>query len=112
MHEADPEVAEEWKQRFIQTPQYRQNVYEPLKQLGSVQSAGVQKKRRLGVFGSIRQFLTLSRRYWEVLFRDKLNLFILFVQSPIIAFLTYLVMGEDQPRDFAYFVLSLVAVWF
>ena len=58
------------------------------------------------------QFLTLSRRYWEVLFRDKLNLFILFVQSPIIAFLTYLVMGADQPRDFAYFVLSLVAVWF
>jgi hypothetical protein len=34
------------------------------------------------------------------------------VQAPIIAFLTYLVMGEDQPRDFAYFVLSLVAVWF
>ncbi len=105
-------VAEEWKQKFIQTPQYRKNVYEPLKELGTLQSPGVQKKRRLGVFGSIRQFLTLSRRYWEVLFRDKLNLFILFVQSPIIAFLTYLVMGDDQPRDFAYFVLSLVAVWF
>ncbi|MEP6901737.1 MAG: ABC transporter permease, partial [Actinomycetota bacterium] len=74
--------------------------------------SGVQKKRSLGIFGSIRQFLTLSRRYWEVLFRDKLNLFILFVQSPIIAFLVFLVMGDDQPRDFAYFVLSLVAVWF
>ena len=24
----------------------------------------------------------------------------------------FLVMGENQPRDFAYFVLSLVAVWF
>lgn len=106
------QVAEEWKQKFIQTPQYRKNVYEPLKELGSLQSPGVQKKRGLGIFGSIRQFLTLSRRYWEVLFRDKLNLFILFVQSPIIAFLTYLVMGDDQPRDFAYFVLSLVAVWF
>jgi ABC transport system ATP-binding/permease protein len=111
-HQVTEQVAEEWKQKFIQTPQYRKNVYEPLKQLGSLQSPGVQKKRRLGIFGSIRQFLTLSRRYWEVLFRDKLNLFILFVQSPIIAFLTYLVMGDDQPRDFAYFVLSLVAVWF
>ncbi len=106
------QVAEEWKQKFIQTPQYRKNVYEPLKELGSLQSPGVQKKRGLGIFGSIRQFLTLSRRYWEVLFRDKLNLFILFAQSPIIAFLVYLVMGDDQPRDFAYFVLSLVAVWF
>ncbi len=111
-HQVTEQVAEEWKQKFIQTPQYRKNVYEPLKQLGTLQSPGVQKKRRLGIFGSIRQFLTLSRRYWEVLFRDKLNLFILFVQSPIIAFLTYLVMGDDQPRDFAYFVLSLVAVWF
>jgi len=106
------QVAEEWKQKFINTPQYRKNVYEPLKQLGSLQSPGVQKKRSLGVFGSIRQFMTLSRRYWEVLFRDKLNLFILMIQAPIIAVLTYLVMGEDQPRDFAYFVLSLVAVWF
>ncbi|MBS1796132.1 MAG: FHA domain-containing protein [Acidobacteria bacterium] len=111
-HQVTEQVADEWKQKFMQTPQYRKNVYEPLKQLGSLQSAGVQKKRGLGVFGAIRQFLTLSRRYWEVLFRDKLNLFILFAQSPIIAFLTYLVMGADQPRDFAYFVLSLVAVWF
>jgi ABC-type multidrug transport system ATPase subunit len=111
-HQVTEQVAEEWKQKFINTPQYRKNVYEPLKELGSLQSSGVQKKRRLGIFGSIRQFLTLSRRYWEVLFRDKLNLFILFIQAPIIAFLTYLVMGEDQPRDFAYFVLSLVAVWF
>ncbi|MEP6902763.1 MAG: FHA domain-containing protein, partial [Actinomycetota bacterium] len=67
------QVANEWKEKFIQTPQYRKNVYEPLKELGSLQSSGVQKKRSLGIFGSIRQFLTLSRRYWEVLFRDKLN---------------------------------------
>lgn len=111
-HQVTEQVAEEWKQKFINTPQYRKNVYEPLKELGSLQSPGVQKKRSLGVFGSIRQFMTLSRRYWEVLFRDKLNLFILMIQAPIIAVLTYLVMGEDQPRDFAYFVLSLVAVWF
>ncbi len=110
--QADEQVAEEWKQKFLKTPQFQKNVFEPLKQLGTLQSQGVQKKRRLGVFGGIRQFLTLSRRYWEVLFRDKLNLFILFAQAPIIAVLTYFVMGENQPRDFAYFVMSLVAVWF
>ncbi|MCD9185213.1 MAG: FHA domain-containing protein [Pyrinomonadaceae bacterium] len=106
------QTAEEWKQKFTNTPQYRQNVYEPLKELGKVQSAGVQKKRRLGIFGAVRQFLTLSRRYAEVLFKDKLNLFILFAQAPIIAVLTFFVMGANQPRDFVYFVLSLVAVWF
>lgn len=106
------QVAEEWKQKFLKTPQYRANVFEPLKQIGQAQSSGVQKKRSLGIFGSIRQFFTLSRRYWEVLFRDKLTLFILLSQAPIIALLVYFVMGENQTRDFAYFVLSLVAVWF
>ncbi|MDQ2745746.1 MAG: FHA domain-containing protein [Acidobacteriota bacterium] len=106
------QVAEEWKRKFTQTPQYRSNVYEPLKDLGKAQSAGVQTKKRLGVFGSIRQFFTLSRRYREVLFRDKLNLLILFAQAPIIAVMIYFVMGANQPRDFAYFVLSLVSVWF
>jgi len=105
-------VAEEWKQKFTNTPQFKKNVYEPLRDLGKVQSPGASKKSRLGLFGSIRQFMTLSRRYWEVLFRDKLNLFILLAQAPIIAVLVYFVMGENQPRDFAYFVLSLVAVWF
>ncbi|MET0753266.1 MAG: FHA domain-containing protein [Pyrinomonadaceae bacterium] len=111
-HQVTEQVAEEWKQKFTQTPQYKKNVYEPLKDIGKVQSGTIKKTRRLGLFGSIRQFLTLSRRYWEVLIRDKMNLFILFVQAPIVAILTFLVMGENQPRDFAFFVLSLVAVWF
>ncbi|MCY7348412.1 MAG: FHA domain-containing protein [Pyrinomonadaceae bacterium] len=106
------QVAEEWKQKFTQTPQFKKNVYEPLRDIGKVPPPGASKKSRLGIFGSFRQFMTLSRRYWEVLFRDKLNLFILLVQAPIIAILVYFVMGANQPRDFAYFVLSLVAVWF
>ncbi len=106
------QTAEEWKQKFTQTPQYRQNIYEPLKELGKLQPTGVRKKRRLGVFGAISQWFTLSRRYLEVLFKDKLNLFILFAQAPIIALLTFFVMGDNLPRDFVYFVLSLVAIWF
>jgi ABC-type multidrug transport system ATPase subunit/pSer/pThr/pTyr-binding forkhead associated (FHA) protein len=105
-------VANEWKQKFIDTPQYLSNIHEPLSTLGSLQHTGLHKKRRLGIIGAIRQWLTLSRRYLEVLFKDKLNLFILFVQAPVIAFLTYLVMGDDLPRDFLYFVVSLVAIWF
>lgn len=110
--EITEKVSEDWKQKFTRTRQYQKNVYEPLKELGQLQSGGVRKKSRLGIFGSIRQWLTLSRRYWEVLWRDKFTLFILFIQAPIIALMTYFVMGENQPRDFVYFVLSLVAVWF
>jgi ABC-type multidrug transport system ATPase subunit/pSer/pThr/pTyr-binding forkhead associated (FHA) protein len=105
-------VANEWKQRFVQTPQYRSNINDPLSAIGSLEHARVYKKRRLGLFGAIRQWLTLSRRYVEVLGKDKLNLFILLIQAPVIAALTFFVMGSDLPRDFVYFVLSLVAIWF
>lgn len=110
--EATEQVAEEWKKKFTQTPQFKANVYEPLKELGKLQSAGVRKKSRLGIFGSIRQWITLSRRYAEVLFRDKLTLFILFAQAPAIALMTFFVMGNDLPRDFVFFMISLVAIWF
>jgi len=60
----------------------------------------------------VRQWATLTRRYLEVLSRDKFNLLILFGQAPIIALLTYLVVGAKSPRDFPYFMLALVAIWF
>ena len=110
--EISERTAEEWKQKFLQTPQFAKNVHQPLAELGGLETGKAGKKRRLGVFGAIRQTATLSRRYLEVLLKDKLNLFILFAQAPIIALLTFLVMGSTLPRDFVYFVLSLVAIWF
>jgi ABC-type multidrug transport system ATPase subunit/predicted component of type VI protein secretion system len=105
-------IAEEWRQKYVATPVYRELVEIPLKDLGTLPQAGAGKKRRLGIFGSISQLFTLSRRYFEVLIKDRLNLFILFAQAPVIALLTYFVMGSRQPRDFLYFVISLVAIWF
>ncbi len=105
-------TAETWKQKFLQTPQYEKNVKKPLAELGDLPKTSVRKKRRLGIFGAISQWFTLSRRYLEVLLKDKLNLFILFAQAPAIAILTFLVMGDNSPRDFVYFVLALVAFWF
>ena len=66
----------------------------------------------MGVIDAVRQWGTLTRRYFEVLTRDKFNLLILFGQAPIIAFLTYLVVAWDSPRDFPYFVMALVAIWY
>jgi ABC-type multidrug transport system ATPase subunit/pSer/pThr/pTyr-binding forkhead associated (FHA) protein len=106
------EVAEGWKKSFQKTPQYQQNIVQPLVGLkGEKQSAPV-VTRRPTVTDSLRQWLTLSRRYMEVLGRDKFNLLILFGQAPIIGLLTYLVVGEKQPRDFPFFMLALVAIWF
>jgi ABC transport system ATP-binding/permease protein len=106
------QVANEWKQKFQSTEQYRRNVVEPLSVLPRDGRAAAPPKRRTSPADSIRQWGTLTRRYFEVLSRDKFNLLILFGQAPIIAFLTYLVVGAKLPRDFPYFVLGLVSIWF
>jgi len=106
------QVSEEWKRRFLQTEQYRMNIETPLRSVSASAYAAPPTKRR-GSFGDwLGQLNTLSRRYLEVLASDKLNLLILFGQAPIIALLTYLVVGEKVPRDFIYFVLALVSLWF
>ena len=106
------QVADDWKRKFQATEQYRRNVVEPLSLLPRDGRAAAPPKRRMGVVDTTRQWGTLTRRYLEVLTRDKFNLLILFGQAPIIAFLTFLVVGDKLPRDFPYFVMALVAIWF
>ena len=106
------EVAEGWKQGFQKTSAYKENVFDPLKELQKAPSGRSKKSHRLGIVGAIRQWITLSSRYARVLAKDKLNLLILFIQAPIIAVMVYFVMDANQPRDFAYFALSLCSIWF
>jgi hypothetical protein len=111
-HALEDQAADEWRRKFAASSSYKQFVEEPLKQVGQVQQGGSYKRKRLGIFGSVRQWATLSRRYFEVLRKDRLNLFIMLAQPPIIAILTLIVMGANWPRDFVYFVIALVAIWF
>src|SRR5205814_1448636 len=106
------QVADDWKRKFQATAQYRRNVVDPLSVLPRDGRVAAPPKRRMGIVDTVRQWGTLTRRYLEVLTRDKFNLLILFGQAPIIAFLTYLVVPDKSPRDFPYFVLALVAIWF
>jgi ABC-type multidrug transport system ATPase subunit/pSer/pThr/pTyr-binding forkhead associated (FHA) protein len=106
------QVAEDWKLKFQATEAYRRNVVEPLSLLPRDGRAAAPPKRHISPVDAVRQWGTLTRRYLEVLSRDKFNLLILFGQAPIIAFLTYLVVGAKIPRDFPYFVLALVSIWF
>ena len=106
------EVAEEWKRRFTWTDQYKNNVANPLTEVSKRPPQAAPAKRRITLGDLIRQWATLSSRYMGVLTRDKFNLLILFVQAPIIALLTYLVVGANAQRDFPYFILALVALWF
>jgi ABC-type multidrug transport system ATPase subunit/pSer/pThr/pTyr-binding forkhead associated (FHA) protein len=105
-------VAEEWKRRFQQTEVYQRNIVRPMSGLKRDAQAAAPVKRRPTVTDAVRQWGTLARRYMEVLGRDKFNLLILFGQAPLIALLTYLVVGANATRDFPFFMISLVAIWF
>jgi ABC-type multidrug transport system ATPase subunit/pSer/pThr/pTyr-binding forkhead associated (FHA) protein len=106
------EVAQNWRTQFRDTEVYRRNVVEPLSGIQRGMKAASVVGRRLTPIDMVRQWATLVRRYAEVLAHDRTNLLILFGQAPVIALLTYLVVNQSDPRDFPYFVLALVSVWF
>jgi ABC-type multidrug transport system ATPase subunit len=105
-------VAEDWKQRFLRTEQYKQNIQQPLGSLKGNAPPVAQARHHPTVTDALRQWKTLAQRYMEVLRHDKFNLLILFGQAPIVAVLTYLTVDKEGSRDFPYFVLALVSVWF
>lgn len=106
------EVSENWRRKFAATESYRLYIAEPLSQVQQSARTLSPPRRRRSVSDALLQWATLVRRYTEVLFSDRSNLLILFGQAPIIGLLTYLVVGKNDPRDFPFFILALVAVWF
>ncbi|HXF43419.1 MAG TPA: FHA domain-containing protein [Pyrinomonadaceae bacterium] len=106
------QAAESWQKKFEQTPAFEKYIRKPLADLKATGSQFKRKKRRLGLVGTFSQWFTLTRRYAAVLLKDRLNLLILAAQAPIIAFLTYISVEKNMPRDFLYFVISLVSFWF
>lgn len=105
-------VAELWKDRFRRTAQYEHNVSKPLSKLPSSKSTRVGRRSPFNFKQVLAQLPVLCQRYSEILRSDRLNLWVLFMQAPAIAVMTWLAVPANMPRDFAYFILSLVPLWF
>jgi ABC-type multidrug transport system ATPase subunit/pSer/pThr/pTyr-binding forkhead associated (FHA) protein len=105
-------VAENWRTQFMATEVYRHYIDAPLGLVQPDAQTSTPTHHRRGIVDAVRQWTTLVRRYAEVLASNKWNLLILFGQAPIIGLLTYFVVGRNDPRDFTYFILALVSIWF
>ena len=105
-------AADEWRQRFSTTEAYTRCVAGPLSHLQERGEMSSAVYGRPGIIDVFWQWATLLERYARVMASDRLNLLILFIQAPIIALLTCLVVNTQDSRDFTYFVLALVPVWF
>ncbi len=121
-----PSLAELWEMRYRQSPLYQQYVANRLATTPSgplVQSnAAAQPPQRVSAW---RQFVLLTRRYFDLMLQDRRNLLILLLQAPIIAVLLLLVARSDaltgvQAQDLIQrgeakkllFMLATVSVWF
>jgi hypothetical protein len=104
--------ADRWRKRYEASELYQRTIVQPLQELNPSKEGQAIAHPRLRFGDAVRQWRTLTRRYFEILARDRINLLVLLGQAPVIAFLTYLVINDEAPRDFPYFMLALVASWF
>ncbi len=112
------EPMETFAARYRQSRYHEEFVTERRKNRKGVRLTG-SSERRPPRF-SIRQWLTLSRRYLDIKLKDRVGTAILLVQAPIVAVLLDLVfvsqsggvMNRLQFTPFALFLLVVAAVWF
>ncbi|MEZ0396749.1 MAG: FHA domain-containing protein [Anaerolineales bacterium] len=85
--------AAEWENRYKQSPYYQKYILERLKSSAKkdeTASASPVRTKRARV-SSLRQFLLLTRRYFDLIIRDKILLTILLAIMPLLALLLMLI---------------------
>jgi len=88
--------AAQWEQRFKQSPQYRRYVADRQQALRRVKSDVVRAAaRQRPRVNPVRQFFVLTRRYLDLVLRDKLLLTVLMAIMPIIGLLLLLISGPN-----------------
>jgi len=96
LDDPDPHVAwqnaGEWEEKFRRSAYYRQYVTGRQQTLPQAQQAvGKAESRRRPRVSALRQFLVLTRRYFDLVLRDKLLLTVLMAVMPLIGLLLLLI---------------------
>ena len=79
---------------------------------GALQLGGANRddgpERNIG----LAQWLTLTRRYFEVKIKDKRNTLLLLAQAPVVAILLAIIVGDSVNNSQALFIAAIVSIWF
>jgi ABC-type multidrug transport system ATPase subunit/pSer/pThr/pTyr-binding forkhead associated (FHA) protein len=82
------------------------------KTTGALQIGGAGREdgpeRRFG----LNQWLTLTKRYFEVKVKDKRNTLLLLAQAPIVAILLAIIVGDSVNNSQTLFIAAIVSIWF
>ena len=77
-------------------------------QLGVGASDNRGAERRFG----IGQWLTLTRRYFEIKLKDTRNTALLLVQAPVIAVILAMIVGKSLNDSKTIFIAAIISIWF
>lgn len=98
-----------WKEKFRNAPEYKEFVAareESIIETKPTEVSGAPTRKV-----NMKQFLTLTGRFFKVKLRDRVSTAILLLQAPIIAALIALVFNDESERTAALFILVIAAVW-
>jgi ABC-type multidrug transport system ATPase subunit len=99
---------EYWKEKFTQSNDHQLFVVSRKDSSFEKRTTEVKAKKRTA---GLKQFLTLTSRYFKVKLRDKVSTAILLSQAPVIAALIALVFDTERERMAALFILVIAAIW-
>jgi ABC-type multidrug transport system ATPase subunit len=106
----------EWAARYIGTPAHARHVGAVAETAAgddrpAAFRAALRRSRAAGswIKAPLRQLAILTRRYLEILLRDRKNTLLLLLQAPIVG--AFVALAMDSP-SFILFMLALSAIWF
>ncbi|MGH2410436.1 MAG: ATP-binding cassette domain-containing protein, partial [Chloroflexota bacterium] len=110
------------QQRFQESPLYQRYILDRRQEAAALTVGAGAAPRAAGgldLHGGVRQWGILSRRYAELLRRDRLNLLILLAQAPVVGLLLFLVVSSQSYTSAGLsgtqqvlLMLTLAAIWF
>lgn len=105
-----------WHHKFVQSPQYDSYIRHTLSP-GKQEQQSTDTAIRTGI-SPLKQWWLLSRRYWQLVKRDRTNLILALLSGPLTILITALSLGVGLPVniDSAHvfpilFVFSCIAIW-
>jgi ABC-type multidrug transport system ATPase subunit/pSer/pThr/pTyr-binding forkhead associated (FHA) protein len=103
----------ELKQRFAESPLYKELIAEPLKSAPAerARAAAASAARAEAKGFSLHQMAVLVHRNWELKFGDRGQTLLLFLQAPIVALLVAL-MADAPNQVQTIFMAMFAALWF
>ena len=97
-----------WKEKFKKSSEYNQFIASRKDSKIENKPTSVSNQKRST---DLKQYFTLTSRYFRVKLRDRVSTAILLLQAPIIALLIALVFDEPAERTPALFILVVAAIW-